>query len=127
MHSKELRKNTNISRDTLRYYISIGLLTPKRNEANGYHVYDEKDVETLLFILNAKNLGFSLKEIQELQKRIASVTCPHQSILPALQKNLSTIQQKITDLKSIEKHLKKLVLDFKQRNCKKKKPTKFKI
>lgn len=126
MYSKELRTKTGVSRDTLRHYVSIGLLRPTRNAANDYLVYDQKDLETLSFIVRAKNLGFSLEEIKKIEKRISHATCPHRSILPALQKNLVSVAQKIKDLKVIEQHLNSLVQDFERRDCSQS-PTHFEI
>jgi len=126
MYSKEIREKTGVSRDTLRHYVDIGLLTPERNHHNDYLVYSDKDFETLSFVLRAKNLGFSLEEIRDIEKKVSLATCPHRSILPALQKNLSSVHQKISDLKTIEKHLKSLITDFEKRNCEKK-PTEFEI
>ncbi len=126
MYSKEIRDKTGVSRDTLRHYVNIGLLYPTRNDNNNYMIYSDQDFKTLLFILRAKNLGFSLEEIKEIEKRISSTTCPHQSILPDLQKNLKSVLQKIEDLTEIKKHLQKLINDFGKRDCEKK-PTKFEI
>jgi len=53
-----------ISRDKVRYYTRIGLLNPIRNESNGYKLYRESDKERTKFILKAKNLGYSLKDIE---------------------------------------------------------------
>lgn len=126
MYSKELREKTGVSRDTLRHYVDIGLLTPIRDNHNNYLIYSKEDFKILSFVLRAKNLGFSLEEIKEIEKRISSSTCQHKSILPYLQKNLSVVQQKIIDLKLIEKHLEKIINDFKKRNCVRK-PTKFEL
>lgn len=126
MYNKEIRKKTGVSRDTLRHYVEIGLLNPQRDENNGYLIYSEKDLETLSFILKAKNLGFSLEEIREIEDKIEEATCPHQSILPNLYKKLDSVKEKIRDLKSIEKYLKNVVSDFENKDCRKK-PSDFEL
>jgi MerR family copper efflux transcriptional regulator len=51
---------------TIRFYEQIGLIKPARRFANQYRAYSEKDVHTLKFVHRARNLGFSLKDIQAL-------------------------------------------------------------
>lgn len=62
----ELAKRTGLNKDTIRYYVKIGLLTPIRDNRNGYKLFDEKDIVRLRFICKAKYLGFTLKEIKQL-------------------------------------------------------------
>lgn len=126
MYSKEIREKTGVSRDTLRHYVEIGLLKPDKDPKNEYLIYSEKDLETLNFILQAKNLGFSLEEIGDIENKISEAICPHQSILPDLYKKLDSVQEKIKTLKIIEKHFKKIITDFKKKDCRKE-PSKLEL
>jgi Hg(II)-responsive transcriptional regulator len=51
---------------TIRYYERRGLFTTPRRTPAGYRQYAEDAVTRLRFIKHAQELGFSLKEIQEL-------------------------------------------------------------
>ncbi len=62
----ELAKHFDINQDTLRFYEKNQLLVPSERSGAGYRLYTEQDKQTLSFILRAKAVGFSLKEIQEL-------------------------------------------------------------
>ncbi|MGR9099161.1 MAG: MerR family transcriptional regulator [Gammaproteobacteria bacterium] len=62
----ELAKRTGLNKDTLRFYVKIGLLAPVRDPKNGYKLFNEKDVARLVFICKAKYLGFTLKEIKQI-------------------------------------------------------------
>lgn len=53
-----------ISRDTLRYYEKIGLLTPPSRGTNSYRSYGKAQIQDLQFIERGKNLGFTLLEIK---------------------------------------------------------------
>ncbi|MGR9043706.1 MAG: MerR family transcriptional regulator [Gammaproteobacteria bacterium] len=62
----ELAKRTGLHKDTIRYYVKIGLLKPKRDPGNGYKLFNKKDEIRLHFICKAKYLGFTLKEIEQI-------------------------------------------------------------
>ena len=51
---------------TIRYYERRGLLATPRRTASGYRQYTGDAVNRIRFIKHAQELGFSLKEIQEL-------------------------------------------------------------
>lgn len=62
----KLSKLTACNIETLRFYEREGLLpAPPRGE-NGYRYYNNEAVARVKFILQAKQLGFSLKDISEL-------------------------------------------------------------
>ena len=51
---------------TIRFYEERGLVKPAERLANRYQAYDESNVQTLRFIRRARDLGFSLQEIDKL-------------------------------------------------------------
>jgi len=51
---------------TIRFYEELGLVKPVERFANRYRGYDESNVQTLRFIRRARDLGFSLQEIDRL-------------------------------------------------------------
>ncbi|MVW79958.1 Cu(I)-responsive transcriptional regulator [Bordetella sp. 02P26C-1] len=57
---------TGISAKMIRYYESIGLLEPAARNASGYRSYGDKELHTLRFIRRARDLGFSVAQMQEL-------------------------------------------------------------
>jgi|TARA_B100001964_G_scaffold242293_2_gene316688 MerR family Zn(II)-responsive transcriptional regulator of zntA len=62
----ELSAQTGTNNETLRFYESKGLMRePHRSEA-GYRLYTQEDVRKVGFIVRAKRMGFSLREIGEL-------------------------------------------------------------
>jgi MerR family transcriptional regulator, Zn(II)-responsive regulator of zntA len=126
MLSKDIQEKAHISRDTLRHYIKQGLIAPEKDPSNGYQIFTEEDLDKILFIVGSRHLGFSLEEVRDLQEKFSWSSCKHQSMLPHLRENLSSITSKIVELKKIEKHHKKLIEDFEKRDCKVK-PTKLKI
>ena len=55
-----------VSAKMIRHYEEIGLLPQPRRTHSGYRVYAQADVHTLRFIRRARNLGFSVKQIETL-------------------------------------------------------------
>ncbi len=61
----ELSKKADVSIDTVRYYEKRGLIPPAARMQSGYRQYTAHDITRLKFIVQAKDLGFSLEEIKQ--------------------------------------------------------------
>ena len=57
---------TGVSAKMIRHYEDIGLIPPASRTHSGYRVYSEADVHMLRFIRRSRNLGFSVKQIEDL-------------------------------------------------------------
>lgn len=55
-----------VSAKMIRHYEENGLIPKARRTAAGYRVYGEADVHTLRFVRRARDLGFSIREIDVL-------------------------------------------------------------
>ena len=62
----QISKLTGVSVRTLHHYDSLGLLKPAQVTEAGYRLYGEAELERLYMILVFRELGLSLKEIQEI-------------------------------------------------------------
>jgi Cu(I)-responsive transcriptional regulator len=62
----DVARNSGVSAKMIRYYEQIGLIPPPDRTNSGYRVYTERDVHTLRFIRRARDLGFSVNQLQEL-------------------------------------------------------------
>ena len=65
----ELSKKTDIPIKTIRYYEEFGLLHKAKRSASRYRIYNQDDLEKLLFIKKSKGLGLSLAEIKSIIRR----------------------------------------------------------
>lgn len=93
----QLAKRYSLSRSTLIYYDSKGLLKPSgRNEAN-YRTYSEHDVERLVRIILFRNAGMSLSAIADILDKDAD------QVEMALERRLICINQEIQALRGQQK------------------------
>ncbi|MET1254913.1 Zn(2+)-responsive transcriptional regulator [Aliikangiella maris] len=102
----EIAKQTNTSVETLRYYESQGLLIASERTSAGYRLYSEQDLHRLNFVLQAKKVGFSLKEISHLlglQLHKDEHTC--EEVKTYTGHKISEIEAKIQDLEKIKQAL----------------------
>lgn len=64
----DLAKDVGVRPDTIRYYEKLGLLNSPTRMRGGVRQYTAKDKDRLRFIRQAKNMGFTLKQVGELLK-----------------------------------------------------------
>ena len=50
----------------IRHYETIGVIPPADRTFSNYRIYTQNDVHTLQFVRRARDLGFSMKQIQAL-------------------------------------------------------------
>jgi MerR family transcriptional regulator, copper efflux regulator len=62
----EVAQQAKVHIETLRYYERRGLIERLPRSASNYRLYPEEAVHRVRFIKRAKELGFSLKDINEL-------------------------------------------------------------
>lgn len=82
---------TDMTKDTIRFYEKLGLLTKIERAANGYKLYTNAHVEQLLLIKHAKELGFTLDEI----KQLATLLFSKQLTITEMERFLKQKEQEI--------------------------------
>ncbi|WP_372762233.1 MerR family DNA-binding transcriptional regulator [Pseudoalteromonas sp.] len=94
----KLARDLDISVETIRFYERKGLITQPPKPASGYRLYNNILASQLRFILKAKALGFTLKEVASLMS--LSGNCADIESLG--RKKLRLISDKIADLHRLE-------------------------
>ena len=62
----EASSASGVSERMIRHYEKIGLVPKAARRDSGYRDYDERDVNTLLFVRRARDLGFPIEAIGKL-------------------------------------------------------------
>ncbi|MBE9197868.1 MULTISPECIES: MerR family transcriptional regulator [unclassified Nodularia (in: cyanobacteria)] len=103
----ELSKKTNLSKDTIRFYEKMGLITASDQPAGSriYKQYDATTVERLFLINKAKGLGFTLKEIKQLIDQWENDAIPPGEQIRIIESKLEQIAKKIQNLSEMKSYL----------------------
>lgn len=111
----QLAKAAGVNIQTIRFYERMGILRPQARLESGYRIYNDESLKRLHFIRQAKDLGFSLNEIQSLLSlRVRSADRCTQ-VRSRAEKKLKDVQQKLAHLKKLERTLKRLISDCKKK------------
>jgi len=102
-----LAKQTKVGIVTLRHYEKCGLLKPSKRSRGGYRIYSPEAIDQLVFIKNAKNVGFTLKEIKSLFKLLQNKKTTCREIKTYALEKIDYIKEKITNLQNMQNMLKK--------------------
>lgn len=100
-----LAKRTNTPIYTIRHYTRIGLLKPSRDLRNGYKIYRQTDKERLRFINSAKELGFTLAEIEEILDHAVQGDSPCPMVRDIVEHRVKENKEKIRQLKKLQSRL----------------------
>ena len=106
--TSQLANSAGVNVETLRYYERRGLLPEPPRRASGYRQYSQDDVARIQFIKRAKELGFTLQEVQELLNLRVDPDTPCAMVKRRADLKIIDIEEKLRSLKRIKKALNKL-------------------
>ena len=108
MNIGEAAQATGISAKMIRYYEETALIRPALRSQSGYRVYGENDIQTLRFVRRARDLGFSVAQIEDLlllwrdrSRASADVKRIATDQITALQKKMRELQEMVTTLEHL--------------------------
>ncbi|WP_245510637.1 MerR family transcriptional regulator [Antarcticimicrobium sediminis] len=98
----DLARLTGCNLETIRYYEGVGLMPDPPRSPAGHRRYGSAHVERLGFIMRARELGFTMKEIRGLLSMVdrGSHTCAE--VEKRGRHHLDVVRAKIRDLQDIE-------------------------
>ncbi|HEY4717435.1 MAG TPA: MerR family transcriptional regulator [Anaerolineales bacterium] len=108
MEIRALAELTGVPAKTIRYYEEIDLLPSPARKPNGYREYSEVDVDRLKLVAGARRLDLTLEDIKEILDLRDRQIAPCGVLLDLLDNKAQEINQRISELKALEKDLKQL-------------------
>jgi MerR family mercuric resistance operon transcriptional regulator len=104
----ELARLGGVNLETVRYYERKGLLPIPPRTPSGYRAFPEDAVRHIHFIKRAQELGFSLKEIQELLTLRIAPGGTRADVRERASAKIVDIEEKIRTLRSMKRALERL-------------------
>ena len=105
MNIGEVARRSGVSAKMIRHYESIGLLpAPERSEA-GYRRYEERIIRELTFIRHARDLGFPLRQIEQLLSLWRNETRSSGEVKALALQQITELEQKINQLQQMRESL----------------------
>ena len=109
MNIGQASKATGVSAKMIRHYEEVGLVpAPPRTEA-GYRQYTASEVHTLRFIRQARDLGFSIREIGDLLSLWHDRKRPSRLVKALAQAHIQALEQKAQEILAMKSTLEHLV------------------
>ncbi|MBX9838907.1 MAG: Cu(I)-responsive transcriptional regulator [Silvanigrellaceae bacterium] len=93
----------------IRHYETIGVLIKAKRSDSGYRLYNETDIHNLIFVKQARELGFSLEEIKKLLNLWGNKKRSSVDVKKLAMTHIEKLNQKITELKMMKNSLENLV------------------
>jgi DNA-binding transcriptional MerR regulator len=104
----ELASALGVTTRTLRFYEQLGLIDPPQRTEGGIRFYDKEDIRRIKFVLKVKELGLSLKQMQELAEIYHQTKMPDKimpRLIEILDGHTDAIHRKIRKLSSLDRDI----------------------
>ena len=97
-----LARESGSNPETIRYYEQQGMLTTPERTEGGHRQYKLEHLRRLVFILRARELGFSQADVKTLLALADQPNAPCTEVQHIAEIHLEKIRRKLEDLRSME-------------------------
>ena len=101
MNIGQASERSGISPKMIRYYEQIGLLDTAKRSNSGYRIYSNQDIKNLCFLRQARDLGFSSKQMKELLNLWKNTDRQSADVKKLTLQHIATLKQKIAQLQDM--------------------------
>ena len=105
MQIGRVAEHSGVPAKTIRYYEEIGLISKPERTASGYRAYGKQDVEILRFVIRARSLGFSIKDVRNLLALYEDRGRASADVKNIALEHVDVIERKMAELDSIRRTL----------------------
>lgn len=110
MNIGDAARRSGVSAKMIRHYEAIGLIPKAARTYSGYRTYSESDVHTLRFVRQARNLGFSIKQIEQLLGLWRNQRRPSSKVKALALTHVEELDQRIAELQAMKRTLQALAV-----------------
>lgn len=110
-----LARETGIATKTLRYYETMGLVSPVARTPAGYRLFDDSALERLAFVRRAKALGLTLTDIRRILEAREGAEQPCAHILDLLRARLAEVDGRLQAVSQLRSELSTLLDHLEER------------
>ena len=101
----DLSRRTSVKVPTIRYYEQMGLIAAPERYAGNQRRYTRPELERLMFVRHARELGLSIDAIRELIELSGHPERPCADADRIAREHLSAVRQRIYRLRKLEREL----------------------
>lgn len=104
----EFARATNLTPDTIRFYVKRGLITPETGRKGGrnpYQIFTDAHVQEARIIRMAQSLGMSLKEISAIGEEYRAGKIDRVRSIEIMQMQLDRLEEKEAELRAMGAYL----------------------
>jgi MerR family mercuric resistance operon transcriptional regulator len=105
----QVAKQAGVNIQTVRFYERKGLVTPAGRKASGYREYTAEAVRRIRFVKHAQEIGFSLREIEDLLSLRVDPATTCGDIRAHAEEKMTEVARKILNLQHMQRALAVLV------------------
>jgi Cu(I)-responsive transcriptional regulator len=109
MNIGEAAKASGVSAKMIRHYEGVGLFPEAARTDSGYRQYTGKEVSTLRFIRQSRDLGFSIEQIRALLGLWQDRKRPSRQVRALAQAHIEELDEKLKELHAMKATLEHLV------------------
>ncbi|MGM9488034.1 Cu(I)-responsive transcriptional regulator [Ideonella sp. YS5] len=109
MNIGQAAKASGVSAKMIRHYESVGLFPEATRTESGYRQYTDSEVNTLRFIRQSRDLGFSIEQIRELLGLWQNRRRSSRQVRALAQAHIEELDAKLKELQAMKATLEHLV------------------
>src|SRR5688500_16505686 len=112
----QVAEKVGLSAKTIRYYESCEVIKPLSRQDNSYRCFTEQDVERLLLVKRARNIGLSLHEIKNIVSECIDKGCleARQYVANNVSNYIARVDAQIADLETLKRQLQYMQSHYKE-------------
>lgn len=94
----ELAQKADVTRDTIRHYLSLGLIQADSDPNNGYQLFNQQALSRLGFIRTARQLGLHLSDIKQIFQDADNAHSPCPKVREVMVQRIAETRRTIKEL-----------------------------